>query len=80
MHYRENKMNGRQGRQGRQGMKRDEETVCRDFKGEEGQRKAVEKERSEELVIERLAAQSVSGLFSRRAVKRGFERSYQFLS
>lgn len=28
-----NKMNGRQRKQG---MKRDEETVCRDFKGEEG--------------------------------------------
>lgn len=54
------------GGEGKQGMKRDEETVCRDFKGEEGWGKAAEKERSEELVIERLAAQSVSGLFSRR--------------
>lgn len=33
MHYREIKMNGRRGKQG---MKRDEEAVCRDFKGEEG--------------------------------------------
>lgn len=34
MHYtQENKMNGRRGKQG---MKRDEETVCRDFRGEEG--------------------------------------------
>lgn len=33
MHYRENKMNGRNRKQG---MKRDEETVCRDLKGEEG--------------------------------------------
>lgn len=47
-------------------MKRDEETVCRDFKGEEGLRKAVEKERSEELVIERIAAQSICRLFRRR--------------
>lgn len=30
---RENKMNGKRGKQG---MKRDEEPVCRDFKGEEG--------------------------------------------
>lgn len=34
----------------------------------------------EELVIERLAEQSVSGLFEPTAVKRGFEWSYQFLS
>ena len=42
----------------------------------------METEGSEELVIERerLAAQSVSGLFSPTAVKRGFECSYQFLS
>ena len=33
MHYRGNMMNERRGKQG---MKRDEEGVCRDFKGEEG--------------------------------------------
>lgn len=33
MHYKETKTNGRYGKQG---MKRDEEAVCGDFKGEEG--------------------------------------------
>lgn len=33
IHYRENKMNGRRVKQR---IKRDEETVCWDFKGEEG--------------------------------------------
>lgn len=73
-----NKMNGRQGKQG---MKRDEETVCGDFKGEEGWGKEMEKEKSKELVMERFAAaHSVSGLFSRRPWRGGFEWSYQFLS
>lgn len=79
MHYRENKMNGRRRNGG--GMKRDEETVCWDFKGEERWRKTAEKEREvEELLMERLAAQSVLGLLSRRLWRGGFERSYQFLS
>lgn len=71
MHYRENKMNGRQRKQG---MKRDEETVCRDLKGEEGWRKAMEKE----LVIERLAAQSVSRLFSRWPWRRDLSGATSF--
>lgn len=62
---------------GKQRMKRDEETVCRGFKGDERWKEAMEKERSEELG---LTAQSVSRLFSRRPWRGGFERSYQFLS
>lgn len=61
-------------------MKRDEETVHRDFKGEEGWRKAMEKVRSEELVMERLAAQTVSGLFIRRPWRGDLSRATSFLS
>lgn len=63
--------------EGSSGMKRDEETVCRDFKGEEGWRQAAEKRR----ISDRGACSTVClGAFQPTAVKRGFERSYQFLS
>lgn len=69
---------GWMGRQGMQGMKRDEETVCRDLKGEEGWGKAMENGWIEELVNERLAV--CLRAFQPTPVKRGFEQCYQFLS
>lgn len=75
MHYKENKTNGRCGKQG---MKRDEEAVCGDFKGEEGWREAMESEREEWRINEGEARRAVClRVFQPTAVKRGFEWSYQ---
>lgn len=57
-------------RQRKEGMKKDEETVWGDLKGEEGLGKARDEDRSKDLVIQRLAAQSVPGLFSLRPWRR----------
>ena len=68
MHYRENKMNGRRGKQG---MKRDEEAVCGDFKGEEGRGKEKEKERSRRISDGEACSTVCLRAFQPAAVKRG---------
>jgi len=77
MHDRDNKMNG--GKRSR-GWRETRKQVCRDFRGGEGWRKTMEKEGSEELVIESLGAQSVSGLFSRRPWRGDLSGATSFLS
>lgn len=67
----QSKMNG----EARVGMKRDEERVCGDFKGEAGWKGGRERERGEELVMERLAAQFCLRAFQPTAVKRGGDLS-----